>query len=280
MSFVKALPEAMTYAAGQLAGIGEALATENGAAAIPTTVIAPAGSDPVSLLQAGVFSTYGTLYQSISEQAQAVHQQLVQVLGLNATAYNTAEATNQATAQADSIMDWILYTLLGVPTEGSDSILSSNLANIENIGAGNWASAGSALLGLAGGGLLDFPEEIAAEGAAGLMGYEAPMVTPVGALPVAAGMAQATSVGALSAPPAWAAETAAAQAASAAAAPGRLAAAAAASAVAAPHGMAGMPAMGAVPAAMAAAGAGRGVGKFGAPRYGVKHTVMPKPANV
>ncbi|MGB3333638.1 MAG: hypothetical protein WBA79_12600 [Mycobacterium sp.] len=39
--------------------------------------------------------------------------------------------------------------------------------------------------------------------------------------------------------------------------------------------------MAAVPAAMAAAGAGdRGVGKFGAPRYGVKHTVMPKPTAV
>ncbi|WP_109370739.1 PE family protein, partial [Mycolicibacter arupensis] len=221
MSFVKALPEAMTHAAGQLAGIGEALATENGAAAIPTTVIAPAGLDPVSALQAGVFTTYGTLYQSISEQAAAVHQQLVQVLGLNAGAYNTAEATNQATAQADSVMDWILHTLIGVPTDGSSSILSSNLANIENIGAGNWASAGSAILGLAGGGLLDFPEEIAAEGAAGLIGYEAPVYTPMGAMPVAAGMAQATTVGSLSAPPAWAAETAAASAASTAAGPGR-----------------------------------------------------------
>ncbi|BBY32278.1 hypothetical protein BST33_06770 [Mycolicibacter minnesotensis] len=280
MSFVKALPEAMTNAAGQLAGIGEALATENGAAAIPTTVIAPAGLDPVSALQAGVFTTYGTLYQSISEQAAAVHQQLVQVLGLNASAYNTAEATNQATAQADSVMDWILHTLLGVPTSGSSSILSSNGANLANIGLGNWASAGSAILGLAGGGLLDFPEEIAAEGAAGLVGYEAPVYTPIGAMPVAAGMAQATTVGALSAPPAWAAETAAASAATNAAGPGRLAAAAAASSVVAPHGMSGMPAMGAVPAAMAAAGAGHAAGRFGAPRYGVKHTVMPKPKAV
>ncbi|WP_324607171.1 PPE family protein, SVP subgroup [Mycolicibacter arupensis] len=38
--------------------------------------------------------------------------------------------------------------------------------------------------------------------------------------------------------------------------------------------------MGAVPAAMAAAGAGHAAGRFGAPRYGVKHTVMPKPKAV
>ncbi|OBK86137.1 hypothetical protein A5649_21315 [Mycolicibacter heraklionensis] len=272
MSFVKTLPESMTHAAGQLAGIGEALSAESGAAAIPTTVIAPAGTDPVSALQAAVFATYGSLYQSISEQAAAVHQQLVQVLGQNAGAYGTAEATNQAASSMDSGLQWFLTNILGVPTSGSGSLLSGNLANIENIGMGNWASAGSALLGLAGGGLLDFPEEIAAEGAAGLMGYEAPAaMAGVGAMPVAAGMAQATTVGALSAPPSWGTEPVAA----AAAAPARLAAA---TSMATPHSM---PGMAAVPAAMAAAGAGdRGVGRFGAPRYGVKHTVMPKPTAV
>ncbi|MFL0276771.1 PE family protein [Mycobacterium sp. SMC-19] len=272
MSFVKTLPESMTHAAGQLAGIGEALSAESGAVAIPTTVIAPAGTDPVSALQAAVFATYGSLYQSISEQATAVHQQLVQVLGQNAGAYSTAEATNQATSSMDSGLQWFLTNILGVPTSGSGSLLSGNLANIENIGMGNWASATSALLGLAGGGLLDFPEEIAAEGAAGLMGYEAPAaMAGVGAMPVAAGMAQATTVGSLSAPPSWGAEPVAA----ASAAPARLAAA---SSMATPHSV---PTMAAVPAAMAAAGAGdRGVGKFGAPRYGVKHTVMPKPTAV
>lgn len=273
MSFVKTAPEAMTSAAGQLQGIGEALAAQSASARVPTTAIAPAGTDPVSQLQAALFATYGSLYQSISDQAAVVHQQLVEVLEQNAGAYSTAEATNQATSSMDSGLQWFLTNILGVPSSGSSSLLSGNLANIENIGMGNWASAGSALLGLAGGGLLDFPEEIAAEGATGLMGYEEPMLAApmagVGAMPVAAGMAQATTVGALSAPPTWAAESAA----TSTAAPARLAAAA--SSVATPHSV---PAMAAVPAAMAAAGAGdRGVGRFGAPRYGVKHTVMPKP---
>lgn len=270
MPFVKAAPEAMTAAAGQLQAIGEVLATQNASVLGPTTVIAPAGTDPVSQMQAALFSTYGSLYQSISDQAAAVHQQLVQVLGQNAGAYSTAEATNQATTSLDAAIQGFLSDILGVPSSGSTSVLSGNMANIGNIGMGNWASAGSALLGLAGGGLLDFPEEVAAE-AGGLVGVAAPVTTVgVGAMPVAAGMAQATTVGAMSVPPSWAGEGVAA----ANATPARLAAA----------GLSTPPraaTMMAVPAMMPpAAAAGRGVGRFGAPRYGVKPTVVPKPSAV
>lgn len=274
MSFVKALPEAMTSAAGQLAGIGEALTAANGSAVAPTTVIAPAGTDPISQLQATLFATYGNLYQSISDQAAAVHQQLVTALGQNAGAYSSAEATNQATTSLDTAIQSFLTDILGVPSSGSTSVLSSNLANIGNIGTGNWASAGSALLGMAGGGLLDFPEEVAAEAGAGLVGFDQAMlagtVTPagMGVAPVAAGVAQATTVGALSVPPSWAGEGVAA------APTARLAAASTVTA----HPVAGMTA---VPAVMPTAGSGdRGVGRLGTPRYGSKPTVMPKPAAV
>lgn len=282
MSFVKTLPEAMTMAAGQLAGIGEALATESAAALTPTTVIAPAGSDPVSQLQAALFATYGNLYQSISDQAAAVHQQLVQVLGQNAVAYSTAEQTNQATASLDAAIQGFLTDFLGVPTEGSSSLLSGNLANIGNIGMGNWVSAGSALLGLAGGGLLDFPEEAAELGglasaetgemAAGLGGGTvlAGAVGPAaGAAPVAAGVGQASSVGKLSVPPGWAGAGLATDT-----APARLASTGWTASHAAPAAAfvpAGVPAM---------AAAARGASGFGAPRYGAKPTVMPKPAVV
>lgn len=281
MSFVRTLPEAMTTAAGQLAGIGEALATESGAALAPTTVIAPAGSDPVSQLQAALFAAYGNLYQSISDQAAAVHQQLVQVLGQNAVAYSTAEQTNQATASLDAAIQSFLTDILGVPTQGSSSLLSGNAANIGNIGMGNWASAGSALLGLAGGGLLDFPEEAAelgglasaetGETAVGLGGGTvlAGAVGPAaGGAPVAAGVGRAPSLGTLSVPPGWAgaglADTV----------PARLAGTGGTASHAGPAAAvvpAGMPAM---------AAATRGAPGFGAPRYGAKPTVMPKPAVV
>lgn len=275
MSFVKAAPEAMTSAAGQLQGLGETLAAQNASVATPTTVIAPAGTDPISQLQAALFAAYGSLYQSISDQAAAVHQQLVQVLGQNAVAYSAAEQTNQATTSLDAGIQGFLSDILGVPTSGSSSLLSGNAANIGNIGMGNWASACSALLGMAGGGLLDFPEEVAAE-AGGLVGLDqavlAGMAGPAatGVTPVAAGVGQAALVGSLSVPPGWAGEGVAA---AASAGPARLAAAG----LVTPQPAATM----AVPAVMpAAASDGRGVGRFGAPRYGVRPTVVPKPAAV
>ncbi|MEB3022378.1 PE family protein [[Mycobacterium] crassicus] len=274
MSFVKAAPESMTSAAGQLQGIGEVLATQNAAMRIPTTAIAPAGADPVSQLQATVFATYANLYQSISDQAAAVHQQLVQALGQNAVSYSTAEATNQSTTSLDAAIQGFMTDILGVPTSGSSSMLSGNAANIGNIGMGNWASAGSALLGLAGGGLLDFPEEVAAE-TAGLAGFDqvmlAGMAGPaatagIGATPVTAGAAQATALGASPVPPGWAGEGVAATA----AAPARLAVASVASTQPAPT-------VAALPAVLPSAASGdRGIGRFGTPRYGTKPTVIPK----
>ncbi|OBH15245.1 PE family protein [Mycolicibacter sinensis] len=269
MSFVKAAPEAMTSAAGELQGIGEALAARSASIRIPTTAIAPAGTDPVSQLQAAVFATYGSLYQSISDQAAVVHQQLVGALGQNAVAYSTAEATNQSATSLDAAIQGFLTDILGVPTSGSSSLLSGNAANIGNIGMGNWASACSALLGLAGGGLLDFPEEVAAE-AGSLVGFDQAMpagaagpAAGVGATP--AGLAQATAMGA-SAAPNWAGEGAAA----AGATPARPATASAV----APHAT---PSLAAVPAALPSAAPGdRGIGRFGAPRYGAKPTVVPK----
>ncbi|MDD7813912.1 PE family protein [Mycobacterium sp. CSUR Q5927] len=273
MSFVKAAPEAMTSAAGQLQGIGEVLVAQSASARIPTTAIAPAGTDPVSQLQAALFATYGSLYQSISDQAAVVHQQLVRALGQNAVMYSAAEATNQSTTSLDAAIQGFLTDVLGVPTSGSSSLLSGNAANIGNIGMGNWASAGSALLGLAGGGLLDFPEEVAADagGLAGLdqamlAGMAGPIATAgMGATPMAAGVAPATAMGAATAP-GWAGDGVAA----AAATPARLAAAS----VAVPQTA---PTMAAVPAALPSAASGdRGVGRFGVPRYGTKPTVVPK----
>ncbi|WP_423212776.1 PE family protein, partial [Mycobacterium talmoniae] len=171
MSFVKTVPEAMASAAGQLGSIGEALVAQNASAFGVTTSIAPAGADPVSQLQAGLFGTYGTLYRSISDQATAIHQQLVQALGHNAVTYDGTEQTNQATTSIGDGIQWFLTNIIGVPSSGSTSVGSGNAANIANIGLGNWASAGSDLIGLAGGGLLDFPEE-AAEAEGGLAGLD------------------------------------------------------------------------------------------------------------
>ncbi len=161
---------------------------------------------------------------------------------------------------------------------GGPFSLSGNSANILNIGGGNWASAGSALLGLAGGGLLDTSAADAAGSAAdaaGLADTTAPMapmggggMAGLGAPMAAAG--QATMVGKLSVPPTWAGS--ATPVVGTSAAPLETVGWTGAAPQAGPGTVIpGMPGVGT---------AARNSAGFGAPRYGVKPIVMPKPATV
>ncbi|BBU23556.1 hypothetical protein MYXE_33460 [Mycobacterium xenopi] len=199
MSFVKTLPEALAAASSQLEGLGTSMAAESAAAAGPTTAIAPAASDEVSALQAGIFSTYGQLYQTASAQAQAIHQQFVNLLAASAGSYGETEAANQAVAASTPLTG--LSSLVGAspaaaPTQATglgdileglaqalgNSPLSSPIANLLNINTGNWASAGSDLIGMAGGGLLTaLPEEAAEGGLEGGLADLAGTVSPAGA---------------------------------------------------------------------------------------------------
>ena len=103
MSFVNTQPAAIAAAATQIEGIANSFAAESGGAATSTTDVLPAAADEVSVLQAGVFSTYGQLYQSVSAQAQAIHQQFVQLLNQSSGSYQDTEAANQAGAAANSL---------------------------------------------------------------------------------------------------------------------------------------------------------------------------------
>ena len=96
MSFVTAQPEALSGAAANLAGIGDAMATQNAAAATPTTGVAPAASDIVSAMTAAQFGSHGSTYQQIAAQAAAVHEQLVAALRSGSGAYALTEAANAA----------------------------------------------------------------------------------------------------------------------------------------------------------------------------------------
>ena len=285
MSILTAIPEELLAAAGQLEGIGNSLSAQNAGAAAPTTTIAPAAADPVSLLQASIFGTYGTMYQQFAAEAQTIQQQFVSTLGLSSGTYSSTEAANvAATTPVDTLTGYInnLSTFLGGPGNslgGNPFGLSSNMANFVSFEGGNWASAMSDCLGMAGGGLIDTSAGSAASDAAGAAAGAADVnaVAPAGgvggvgamaAMPVAS-TGQATMVGKLSVPPSWAGSFT----------PG----AAPATAVqtvgwtgAAPQAgpgtiVPGMPGMGA---------AARNSAGFGAPRYGVKPIVMPKPTAV
>lgn len=275
MSFLKTVPEELTAAAAQLGTIGAAMAAQNAAAAAPTTAIAPADLDEVSALQAALFTAYGTFYQQVSAEAQAMHDMFVNTLGISAGTYGVTESLNSSAAASP---------LSGITGEASAIIqattglfppeLSGGIGNILNIGAGNWASATSTLIGLAGGGLL--PAEEAAEAASALGGEAAlgelgalgAAEAALGEAGIAAGLGSASAIGMLSVPPAWAGQATLVSTTSTLPGAGWTAAA--------PQAAAGT----FIPGMPGVASAARNSAGFGAPRYGVKPIVMPKPATV
>jgi PE family/PPE-SVP subfamily C-terminal region len=297
MAYVSTAPAAIAAAASQLEGIGNSFSAESSAAAAPTTALAPAASDEVSALQAGVFSTYGQLYQTVSAQAQAIHQQFVNLLQSSSGSYQDTEAANQAGAAASSLANSAASTAAPAfdPTSPITSLitgltsflttgfgvlpggLSSNLIQVPLDEVGNFTSAESDLIGMGGGGLMTAlagPSTASAD-LGGLGSALAGDVTPaaavggaggLGAAPVLAAAGQGASIGPLSVPPSWAGGAGI----PAASTPVTLASQSWTTAAPTTGGMgpgiAGMPAV---------ANGGRGGSSFGAPRYGVKPKVMP-----
>jgi hypothetical protein len=98
MSFVTTQPEALTAAAGALQGIGSTMGAQNAAAAAPTTGVVPAAADEVSALTAAQFAAHAQMYQAVSAQAQAIHEQFVNTLGMSAGSYALTEVANAAAA--------------------------------------------------------------------------------------------------------------------------------------------------------------------------------------
>ncbi|MGH3562431.1 MAG: PE family protein, partial [Mycobacterium sp.] len=64
----------------------------------PTTGVIPPAADPVSALTAAQFAAHAQIYQAISAQAAAIHEQFVATLVASAGSYATTEAANAAAA--------------------------------------------------------------------------------------------------------------------------------------------------------------------------------------
>lgn len=296
MSFVTTQPEALTAAASKLQILGSSMAAQNAAAAVSTTGVAPAAADEVSALQATQFSAYGAVYQQVSAQASAIHQMLVNTLGTSAGTYGETEAANQSATGSTSLSG--LAAASAAPTAADPPSLSSilNLLSGDSLvstTAGstlgtpldwgqNFGAAASDFISL-GQGQSPPPSASSAtifsvtdDAGAGLPAVPAAAVAPAalansGGAPVSPGVSGAPPVGELSVPPSWAADGVP----TVNSTPAALAGAgwtSAAPQTAAPTAMpAGVPAV---------ASAGPGSLRYGAPRYGVKPNVMPKPAVV
>jgi hypothetical protein len=116
MSFVIAVPEVMTATAEDLAGIGSTLGQATATAAAPTTSVAAAAADDVSVTISELFGTYGKHFQALSAQAAAFHGELVSSLNGGARAYLDTEFANRASVAAAT--DPILGPILGGGTGG------------------------------------------------------------------------------------------------------------------------------------------------------------------
>src|SRR5271155_4079424 len=238
MSFVPPAPAAISAAATQLEGVGTSFATESAGAAGSTTAVAPAAADEVSILQSGVFSTYGQLYQTVRAQAQAVHQQFVNTLQQSSGSYQETEGANQAGAAASSLANRgtsaaaqpaqgtitdAINSLTSFLTTGPVFGLLNNSAYSTGLDeVGNFASGYSDVIGLGGGGLLTSLAGPATASAdlgglgSGLVGDVGPAgavggavggaggLGGVGAAPVLAAAGTGSSIGPMSVPPSWA----------------------------------------------------------------------------
>ena len=99
MSFVITHPQALATAASHLNGVGSVAAAQNAAAAAATTGLFPAAADEVSALTATQFNAQGVVYQTVSAQANAVHELFVAILGASAGSYAATESVNTIAAR-------------------------------------------------------------------------------------------------------------------------------------------------------------------------------------
>ena len=117
MSYVSAIPEMVTAAAADLAGIGSAIEGANVAAAGPTTNLLAAAQDEVSTAIAALFGTHAREFQALSAQAAAFHNQFTRALSAGAGSYSLTEAANAS----------FLKTLLNEANTATEELLGRPL---------------------------------------------------------------------------------------------------------------------------------------------------------
>jgi PE family len=94
MSFLSVVPDFVEAAVGDLEGIGSVLSSAGAVAAGPTTAIAPAAQDELSIAIAGLFGNVGQEFQALSAESRAFYDQFVGALTTATSMYVGAEAAN------------------------------------------------------------------------------------------------------------------------------------------------------------------------------------------
>lgn len=100
MSLLTTVPQVLTSAATDLAGIGSTINAAGTAAAVATTRVLPAAADEVSTAIAALFDAHGQAYQRLSARLSEFHDQFVRTLNAGAQAYAGAESANASPLRA------------------------------------------------------------------------------------------------------------------------------------------------------------------------------------
>jgi hypothetical protein len=145
MSFVIATPDLVESAANDLAGIRSSLAEAAATAAAPTTGIATAAQDEVSVAIASMFGNFGQEFQAVSAQAQAFHHQFVALMNAGAGAYASAEAANAAQAALGGGIGQSLGGVVSGEIQSGAQAISNAIAS-SPIGLGSLPTGGASAL--------------------------------------------------------------------------------------------------------------------------------------
>jgi hypothetical protein len=140
MSFMIATPDLVQGAAQDLAGIRSSLAEATATAAGPTTGVAAAAQDEVSIAIASVFGGVGQEFQALSAQAQAFHAEFVNLMNAGAGAYVAAEGAAGQTLMSAAAAP--AQALLGGSVIGGGQVLGNIGQSLGGAVAGGQAAVG------------------------------------------------------------------------------------------------------------------------------------------
>jgi PE family len=140
MSFMIATPDLVQGAAQVLAGIRSSLAEATATAAGPTTGVAAAAQDEVSVAMASLFGGVGQEFQALSAQAQAFHAEFVNLMNAGAGAYVAAEGVAGQTLMSAAAAP--AQALLGGSVIGGGQVLGNIGQSLGGVVAGGQAAVG------------------------------------------------------------------------------------------------------------------------------------------
>lgn len=126
---------------GDLAAIGSTLREATAAAAGPTTGLAAAAADDVSIAVSQLFGRYGQEFQTVSNQLAAFHTEFVRTLNRGAAAYLNTESANggRLFGQIEAGQRAVSAAAAAAPGGAYGQLVANTATNLESL-YGAWSA--------------------------------------------------------------------------------------------------------------------------------------------